>query len=106
MLLAVDVLLVRVLPEPPTPWIVAVVTAEVGGNQAATEHYPPAEAGPPEIPVAGWVIQPEDVFENVGHYLLHMWATNAAATPAVKKARIGHHSEFFKPSLNSVVMYS
>jgi hypothetical protein len=104
-LVAVDVRVFRVLPESHTPWVVAVVAAEVGSDEAATEHHSSTEPGPPEIPVAGWVIQPENVFDWM-HYLLHMWATKAAATPAVKKARIGHHSEFFRPSLNSVVMYS
>jgi hypothetical protein len=68
-LVAVDVRVFRVLPETHTPWKVAVVTAEVGSDEAATEHHSPTEPGPPEIPVAGWVIQPENVFEAVRHLL-------------------------------------
>jgi hypothetical protein len=56
-LVAVDVRVFRVLPQTPTPRFVAVVATEVGGGEAATEHHSPAEPGPPEIPVPGWVIQ-------------------------------------------------
>jgi hypothetical protein len=55
--LAVDVLVVRVLPETPTPRLVAVVAAEVGGEEAATENYSPTETRPEQVPVTAGVIQ-------------------------------------------------